>query len=400
MGPAVSAWHALCATVLAALRDRGLLVLFVFAVPAYSFYYPLAYQTQEVRNVPVEVVDLDRSSLSRRIAFDIGAAPSVRVVGRADSLAAASDRLAAGHSAGIIVIPVGFQRDILRGSPTAVTVFDSGAYPVQYKAVLTAVAPVVQTLAAQVGGKRLAREGAPPLVLYQAAHGGPPVIERALFNVTGGYGNYVVAAVGILIVHQVLLMAGAALAGTWVEQGSGPLFSAPLVSVGAVWGSAVGLALFGLAALLYMIGFAFWFQDYPRGANLAGALVFAPLMALTVACLSLCLGAWFGVRERALQAVLATSVPLLFLSGQIFPAEAIPAPMRALGALLPTTPGIAGFLKFNQMGASVGEALPEVLHMLALLVLYAGLAAVSWRRIGGRATGLTPAPQSAQQPTP
>lgn len=381
----MSAWRALCDTVVAALRDRGLLVLFIFAVPAYSFYYPLAYQTQEVRDIPIEVVDLDCSGLSRRIAFDIGAAPSVRVVGRADSLAAASDRLASGHSAGIIVIPVGFQRDIPRGSPTAVTVFDTGAYPVQYKAVLTAVAPVVLTLAAQIGGKRLAREGAPPLVLYQAAHSRPPVIERGLFNVTGGYGNYVVATAGILIVHQVLLMAAAALAGTWVEQRSGPLFEEPVARVGAVWGSASGLALFGLAALLYMIGFAFWFQDYPRGANLAGALMFAPLMALTVACLSLCLGGWFGVRERALQAMLATSVPLLFLSGQIFPAEAIPAPMRALGALLPTTPGIAGFLKFNQRGASIGEAMPEVLHMVALLVLYAVLAAVTWRRISNPA---------------
>ena len=387
----MSAWRALLATVAAALRDRGLLVLFVFAVPAYSFYYPLAYQTQEVRNVPVEIVDLDDSTLSRRMTFDIAAAPAVRVAGHGASLAAASDRLAAGHSAGIIVIPVGFQRDILRGSPTAVTVFDTGAYPVQYKAVLTAVAPVVLTLAAQVGGKRLAREGAPPVVLVQAAHAGPPVLERALFNVTSGYGSYVVAAVGILIVHQVLLMAGAALAGTWVEQGSGPLFATPRVGIGAVLGSAAGLALFGLAALLYVIGFAFWFQDYPRGANMAGALLFAPLMALTVACLSLCLGAWFGVRERALQAMLATSVPLLFLSGQVFPAEAIPAPMRMLGALSPTTPGIAGFLKFNQMGASVGEALPEVLHMLALLVLYAVLAAVSWRHISRRAAGHTTA---------
>jgi hypothetical protein len=92
-------------------------------------------------------------------------------------------------------------------------------------------------------------------------------------------------------------------------------------------------------------------------------------------------GALLRERERALPLVLATSVPLLFLPEQIFSAEAIPAPVRAPGALAPTTPGIAGFLKFNQMGASVGEALPELLHMGALLVLYAGLAWMLWRRL-------------------
>ena len=34
-------WHALVATVLGALRDRGLVIMFVVAVPAYSYFYPL-----------------------------------------------------------------------------------------------------------------------------------------------------------------------------------------------------------------------------------------------------------------------------------------------------------------------------------------------------------------------
>ena len=368
-------------TVRAVLRDRGLLLLFVFAVPIYSFYYPLAYQTQAVRQIPIEIVDLDGSALSRRLAFDMAAAPDVRITGQAESVAAASDRLAAGRSAGIVVIPAGFDRDLLRGTPTAITVLGAGSYPVQYKAVVSAVAPVVGALGARVGGRRLAREGAPTVVLAQLAQAGPALIERPLFNLTGGYGSYVVSAVGILIVHQVLLMACAALAGTWVEQRRGPILAAPAgAMLGVLAGSALGLATFVLAALLYMIGFAFWFQDFPRGANMAGALLLAPLMALTVATLGLALGAWFAVRERALQFMLATSVPFLFLTGTIFPREAIPAPVLALGWLLPTTPGINGFVKLDQMGASVGEAAPEFLHLLVLLALYGVATVLIWQR--------------------
>ncbi len=110
------------------------------------------------------------------------------------------------------------------------------------------------------------------------------------------------------------------------------------------------------------------------------------LTALTVASLGIALGAWFADRERAFQVLLATSVPFVFMSGIVFPREAMPAPINALAMLIPTTPGIFGFVKLNQMGASWSEIRPEFLNMAALLLLYgaAGAAwAVHWRRRGG-----------------
>ena len=149
-------------------------------------------------------------------------------------------------------------------------------------------------------------------------------------------------------------------------------------------GTLFGFALFVFLALLYFIGFVFWFQDVPRGGNLGGALAFAALTALTMASLGIALGAWFADRERAFQVLLATSVPFVFMCGIVFPREAMPAPINALAMLIPTTPGIFGFVKLNQMGASWSEIRPEFLNMAALLLLYALLAgwAVHWRRQG------------------
>ena len=127
-------------------------------------------------------------------------------------------------------------------------------------------------------------------------------------------------------------------------------------------------------ALLYFIGFAFWFHDYPRGGNIAGAVAFAALTALTIASLGIVLGAWFADRERAFQVLLATSVPFLFMSGIVFPREAMPAPINALAMLIPTTPGIIGFVKLNQMGAAWNEIRSEFLNMSALLLFYGGAA--------------------------
>ena len=368
-------WRALVGTVDAALRDRGLVILFVAAVPIYSFFYPLPYSTQTVRHVPLVVVDLDASPMSRDIVSQLSAVPSLRVAGNAASVDEASGAMASGQIAGIVVVPENFSRDAMRGTPTAVTVFGTGAYPVQDKAVLGSVGAVLQGVVAEVGGVRVAHQGAPAAALLQSARAGPAFIDQPLYNLARGYGSYVVVAVGILIVQQVMLMAIASLVGTWLEARDGTLFGAQRTGPSALLGTVFGFALFVFLALLYFIGFVFWFQDYPRGGNFAGALAFAALTALTVASLGIALGAWFADRERALQVLLATSVPFLFMCGIVFPREAMPAPINALAALIPTTPGIFGFVKLNQMGASWSEIRPELLNMSALLLLYAGLAA-------------------------
>ena len=380
-------WRAFSETVGAALRDRGLVILFVAAVPVYSFFYPLAYETQAVRATPLVVVDLDASPMSREIVSRLSTVAAIRERGSAASVHEARDALAAGEVAGIVVVPPDFSRDAMRGSPTAVTVFGTGSYPVQDSAVLGSVGAVVQGVAGEISGARLARQGAPAAALLQSSHAGPAFISQPLFNLTRGYGGYVVAAVGILIVQQVMLMAIASLVGTWLEGRTGPLFGPLANGTRALAGTLAAFALFVFLALLYFIGFAFWAQDVPRGGNIAGAVAFAALAALAIASMGVALGAWFADRERALQVLLATSVPFLFMGGIVFPREAMPEPINALAMLIPTTPGIFGFVKLNQMGATWSEIRPEFLNMAALLLLYASAAwwAVIARR--GEASG-------------
>ena len=257
LGHPMTPWQALVTTVTAALRDRGLVIMFVAAVPFYSFFYPLPYATQSVRNVPLVVVDLDASPMSRDIVSRLSTVATVRIGGSASAVGEASGALAAGQIAGIVVVPENFSRDAARGTPTAVTVFGTGAYPVQDKAVLGSVGAVVQDVAGEVTAARLARQGAPAAALLQSARAGPAFIDQPLYNLTRGYGGYVVAAVGILIVQQVMLMAIAALVGTWLEQRAGTLFGSHAVGLGTLLGTIAGFALFVFlgAALLHRLRF-------------------------------------------------------------------------------------------------------------------------------------------------
>lgn len=394
----MSFWQAFRATLRSILRDRGLLQFFILAVPFYSLFYPAAYSTEAVRGIRVEVVDLDGSTLSRQLTRDLAASPGVTLLGNVATVEEARQHMADGKVAGVVIIPADFYRDVLRSQPTTVVTWGTGAFPVQDKAVLESVGAVVQGIARQASTVRMVRQGASGAYARQGASQPPAYIEQALFNVTRGYGSYVVAAVAILIVQQVLLIGIAALMGTWIERRAPPLFDDRPHSLPAVVGVWAALSLMVFPAFLYMFGFAFWFQDYPRGGNVLAAIAFAGLAAPTIAAFGMSVGALFANRERPLQVILATSIPLLFLSGAVYPREAIPVPLKALAALVPSTPGINGFIKLNQMGALWREIKPEVFLMTGLMLLYCLIAwlLLSWR--AGHLSGAVLPAETEQDP--
>jgi ABC-2 type transport system permease protein len=191
-----------------------------------------------------------------------------------------------------------------------------------------------------------------------------------LFNTVQGYEGYVVPASMGLIVHQLLLIGICIVIGTWMEGGRWAIAGDRQVSVGAFAGMLGGFWLLAFAALMFWIGFVFWFHDLPRAANMSGAIGFCALYALAVAAVGVALGCWMGERERALQIIGGISIPLLFLSGFAFPTESISQPLVWFSHLLPTTPGIQGMLKLNQMGANWHEVGPQVINLLLLVLAY------------------------------
>jgi ABC-2 type transport system permease protein len=144
-------------------------------------------------------------------------------------------------------------------------------------------------------------------------------------------------------------------------------------------GALSGFALVVVLNALYFFGFVFWWQGYPRGGNLAGTAVLTLLFAYGVAALGMLIGMFFRTRERSMQLLVATSLPIMFLSGLTWPASAIPLPLRALGALLPSTPAIQGFVAANQMGASLYEVRMELAGLLGLALVFALAGVRKWR---------------------
>lgn len=382
----MNAWQAFQCALRNVLTDKGAVVPAVLGVIVYCFFYPLPYLPEVVQHVPVVVVDYDASPLSRQFERDLDTTREVTVTGVVRRIEDAIPLLQQGDIGGIVAIPRDFRRDVLRGTPTGVTVMGNGGYIVVDGTILATAAQVLTSTVAAPLTAHLVEAYVPPAIVSRATHAGPLLIKQPLFNTVQGYESYVVPASMGLIVHQLLIISICLVLGTWIEGGRWPVAPSGRLSIGAFTGMLSAFWLLVWCAILFWIGFVFWYHDLPRAGNLCAAIVVGALYALAIAALGVVLGCWMADRERAFQVIGAVSVPMLFLSGFAFPADSIGQPLIWFSYLLPSTSGIQAMLKFNQLGASWRESAPEVTRLVIATCAYVVLA---WWMAGRRAPGRT-----------
>lgn len=381
-------------------RDPGALLILVAAVFLYSFFYPIPYLPQVLREVPVAVVDQDRTPLSRQLVRMADAHPLLRVAERPESLSEAEDHVRAGRAGGILVVPPGFERDVRLGRRARVGVFADASYFLVYRQVATGFLETVGTLSAGIDIQRLearGRTGAAARALRDPV----PLIVRPLFNPSEGYASYVVPAVLVLILQQTLLIGIGLLGGTAAEMpprgassgscsegslvsadppGRGRSRSAGMTALCRLLGRALFyLALYAVYSFLVftVVYRVFGFPERSRALDLC---LFSLPFLLACIFLALALSAVFPHRETAMQVLLFTSLPSVFLAGFAWPLEAVPSWLRTLSLLVPSTSGIAGFLRLTEMGAEIRHVRSEWLVLWALAAAYSLLAWLVERR--------------------
>lgn len=367
--------NAFVATWRAMLSDSAALTLLFAGGIVYSFFYPLPYAKESVQRVPVAVVDQDRSSLSRQITRYASAHPSIQVIAVTPELREAQDLIWRNEAAGMLFIPNGLQNKVAAGRPAEVEVAGNGIYMMLNKAALNGFAQAVGTVSAGIEIKRLSA-ATPSGVQAQAQRAPLGMNAVALFNVREGYGAYVVPAAAVLIIQQTLLLAVTLLFGTWFERGDFPVQR----NAAGYLGMLGAIACVPVINSLYYFGFVFWWQDYPRGGNFGGLLAFTLLFAFAIAAYAIMVGNLFRSRERSAQLLLCTAMPVMFLSGVTWPVEALPQPLQALRWLIPSTPGIQGFVALNQLGAELSEVAREAAGLAGLLAASVALGFWRWQR--------------------
>jgi ABC-2 type transport system permease protein len=177
------------AEVLHIVRDHILLAQ-VLVVPVVQLLILSNAATFEIRNTPIHVVDLDRSSASRGVVNRLAANGHFHIVDTTPSTSRADERLVDGTATLAVVIPHDFETSLVR---TGV-----GEVQLLVNAEKGSAAGIVQSYASQV------------LSGYAASLGGPGSVRaaidirvRPLYNTTQNYKHYMVP--GILVALMTMI---------------------------------------------------------------------------------------------------------------------------------------------------------------------------------------------------
>ncbi|MDP4267312.1 MAG: ABC transporter permease [Bacteroidota bacterium] len=366
----------------AVFSDAGTVLMFMIALVAYPVLYSLGYEQEIVRDVPVAVVDLDNSSLSRQCSRMADATEQLKVECKANSLKEAQNLFYTGKVKGVIVIPANFEKDILRSKSTIVSVYSDASYFLLYKQVFGGVVYSSGTLSAGVEIKRMINDGK---TIDQAKDLQDPlkVDIYNLYNPFGGYCSFVMPGIIILILQQTLLIGIGILGGTSRERN---LFftlheyvNKKGGSIPAVFGKASSYVfIYIFNALFTMVVLHRWL-GLPDNTNFLTTLVLLIPFLYSVSFLGLAISVFFKERVYPILFLVFLSPILLFISGLSWPIQSVPRPIYLIGHLFPCTEMIPAYLRMRTAGAGLSQVTGEWMFILIQMVIYFIIACVSYK---------------------
>jgi len=363
-------------------KDKGAMLIFFLAVLAYPLVYSIAYKNNVVRDIPVSVVDLDNTASSRQMIRMLGATKEVAVAQEVGSLHEARQLFWDGNSKGVILIPEGFEKELLQGHQTSVSVYCDASYFLIYKETLSATIQAAGTLSAGVEIKRLMAGGSGEEQAMQQRDPMPAKFYN-LYNPAGSYGSYVMPGIILIILQQTLLIGIGMIGGAGKERRNNQVVK-PGIRVRQGMFSVVfgkGMAYF----MLYLVNIAFtmvylpkWFGFPDKGSFTDVCILLVPYL-FSVIFLGLMISMLFRRREHSIMTLVFVSPIVLFVSGLSWPENAIPGLLYQLSHIFPSTSMIPAFLRIRSMGVSINDVRPELTFLILQMIVYFLLASATYK---------------------
>jgi len=361
-------------------KDSGAILILVGALMIYPIVYAIAYKNEVVRELKTTIVDLDRTTTSHQLIKMLEGAEQIEINRVATSLDEAKKDFFEGNSGGILVIPEDFEKDILNGKQSNVSVFADGSYFLIYRQLLSGSVKTVGTFSAGVEIKKLMMEGK---TYTQAAQLRDPLVAdiHYWFNPSSGYGSAMMPGIIIIILQQTLLIGIGMLGGTAKEKKQDSFLVPVALKKGGVlpilFGKSLSyLTIYAVNCVFTMIWIHSWFNYPNQGSYLTLLMLTLPFL-LSVIFMGITFSVLFKRRESSIMFMVFMSPIVIFLSGVSWPASSIPPFLYSLAHLFPSTIMIPAYLRVRSMGVGIYEIRHEYWQMLILMGFYFCTAAVA-----------------------
>jgi len=299
--------------VLALVMPVVMLVLFGYGV------------STDVDHTRLAVADEDATEASRALVRAFDASQEFLVVtrrapGEAEALFRARDAVAA------LVVPRGYQRELLQGRRAEVQLLLDGADAMVANQLLAKADAIVRQESRRLAGLELGALRPPVQVRLWTQYN--PAGRSALYMVPG-------LSAFLLAITAVMLTA-LAIAGEWERGSMEQLFASPVGRLEIVLGKLAPYLVLGMLELLLVVAFGAAVFDVPVRGSLTLFLVIGFFFLMGMLGQGLLISVVTRNQLVATQAgTLSSLLPSLLLSGMVFPVENMPLPLQLLSRVIP-----------------------------------------------------------------
>lgn len=319
-------------------------------------------------NLPIGVVDLDNSSLSRNFCAQLDATQLGRVI-KYDDFTTARDAMQTGEITSLCVIPQGMNEDVNASRRPVFTYYVNSLYLIggalSYKDILTMVTLTGGAVQREVLRAKGYGEGA-IMGLIQ-----PIVIdEHKIGNATTNYGVYLnnIILPGLLALSIIFVLIYAL--GSELRYGT----SKELMQTA---GGSMGAALLGkllpytLLYLLLGLGLdliLFGFCHYPLAGSVGNMMLLMIVFILANEAVAITLLGLLPTLRYALSVAALFTILAFSFSGFTFPVEAMPKAIQGVSVLFPLRFYYLGYVQEAIFGSGFAALCPFIICLLVFLV--------------------------------
>jgi ABC-2 type transport system permease protein len=347
--------------------------------------------------LPIGVLDLDSSDLSRTIIRMVDATPDSAVAVRVGDLAEGRGLILAGKIHGLLLLPRDLQRDVFAGRRPEVVFFYNTQTLTTGNLTVRGISAAVPTAAA---GIRLALRAAQgePLDFAEADLQPIPVQTHALFNPTLNYVYFLLTALIPSILQVIMVTAASYSVGLDFE--TRHRFRILRALGGGLWPAMAGkilpytilfMLVLGLSDTLLFVGFELPLHGHAWLLILAGLL-----FVLSCQLLGSLLAITLKPMASAVSIGTLLTAPAFGFMGIGFPRLGMSAFAYGYGSLLPGTWYLTARIDQTVRGTPLDLSWKPLLILLAFTIGLAGL--VAWRLESMRNSGRRNSGQTVSQP--
>lgn len=351
-----------------------LLAIFFGAPVLYGILFGYVYQQAKVVDLPIVIIDQDRSPTSDKIIDAFADNEGLLVSDVRYTAGNLIDEMPTQQYAAVITLPSNFEADVFQKKHPEIRVDLNMANILNANTASNHIQAVLLTLNAGMEIEGLKKQGMHP-AQAKASYESFKININKLYNSTGNYVTFMLPGLLGGIMQQIIFLAMALVFSRDFEDG----YFGTLVkeSKSSLYLIALKTTPFLIMLPLIWLVVALFFPYFNVDINIFNFPMFVLVVLLTFA--SIFIGMLFSIaipsQLKATELLMVISTPAFILSGFTWPTMAIPDAITNIAQFIPLTQFLSGFRKIAFYDGDLASIKPE-LGMLFIIMAVSFIAMV------------------------